>query len=529
MVVSEVPLKAKSPVMPTRRDDRRIAVTLWLIAILYLLVIDRKGIWTDEGYRYLLFAGGQTWGEFSRSHSFGPWSAVLKAVGHTPYQPLFYIIANTIIRVAGSFSAVMLRAINILWLLCGALGLVRFFRTYSMRTRVFAVVIYALNGYMMMHVMEIREYPMTLAFMIWSGCLCFELLELPASAPWWEWWSRLIAYGFVVALLFYSHPYGAFPLAAQVVMVLTRMKDKGLFLTRMACAYILAAILAAPWLLWLHRNFPHRYTNYGVFGSDKPTLALLISRLADGFRKLLVYDNWTGHPLMQAFVGCLIIGVVGAWIGVWRMHKSLDRRAVYGALTMLFYGCFQVRYFFQQDFFTWPRYFFAYYMGYTILATCAFGFLELLSDETKKFYWRALAAGIFVFVCISGLTQVYGYWKWPFMDTDLCNWRAVSRVMARHIRPDETIVYDCNRSAWTLGVINPNYPKEIDFPEILSGPPLHFPRLWVLDTSAAGWNVKAIVQRLESWNYQRAESIDIGCNDKLLRFDAQPASPHLLP
>jgi len=137
----------------------------------------------------------------------------------------------------------------LLWLLLGLQGLLRFFRNYSESTRLFALAIFALNGYMLMHVMQIREYPMYLALLIWSSCFLFEVLELAPDVPWRSRWPALAGYGVLMGLFFHSQPYSVFALAAQVLIALTWNKDRLASFRRMALSYAIAAVIAAPGII----------------------------------------------------------------------------------------------------------------------------------------------------------------------------------------------------------------------------------------------------------------------------------------
>ncbi len=520
-----------SPGPPLARSATVLA--LWAVAIAYLLCIDLKGIWTDEGNRYALFAGGQTWQEFNRSGSFGPFSGVLDAVGPTSYQPLFYLVDNAVIRVARSYSVVLLRAINVVWLLVAALGLLRLFRSYPPWTRLFGVLVLTLNGYMLMQVMQIREYPMYVALAIWSSCLFFEVLEAPGPPPLRRFWPRLVAHGVLLALLFYCHVYCVFVLAAQAVLLLTRRENRLAFLRAAAVSYGTAAALVLPWLVWVYLRFPGK-VDPGIWDHRPPTLSLLGESMLGGFRDLLTYGAWGGHPLVQAAGVLVLVGIPVAWLAARRRGEPVDRRAAYALLTLALYACFQIAYFFlREPLSVWPRYFVAHYLGYVVLATCAFSVLERSARAAAGAPWRAIVAGVFLLVAVGGVAQVDLYRKDPFMDTGMteqCNWRVIGRAMAGHVRPDDTIAYYYPLQAWTIGVESPSYPLAVSYGDILGTTPPRLPSLWLLDTSVMPDYLRQTLDRLDALGYRQAEVAELGCRCRLLRLDsASGPSPQPAP
>jgi hypothetical protein len=502
-------------------SGKRIVAALWLIALLYVISIDLKGIWTDEGNRFTLLSGGQSWGEYARSGSFGPSSKVLNAVlERSQYLPLFYLIDNAVIRLAGSHSDLLLRLVNLLWLMLSLQGLLRFFRNYSEMTRLFAIFILALNGFMLMHVMQIREYPLYLALQIWSSCLLMEILELPPNTPTRSRWPLFAAYGALLGFFFYSLAYSVFTIAAQVVMALARKKNLFVSLRQMALSYAIAAVTIAPWIVLRLRAG----INVGLWDSRPATLALLFESFKTGVGSLLIYNSWTGHPLMQAFVVIVIAGIPFAWILAARLGEHPDPRAVYALLTGAFFFLFQVAYFFlNQPLSVWFRYFVGYSFGYVVLATCAFSFFQRYAAKREQWYWRALAPAILLFVCAAGLQQVRLYRDDPFMDTSMsagCDWRAIALAMLRQVRSDETVVYYNPLLAWTINARYPLFPNEMIYSDVndsgkLAGKPL----LWVLDNGAVHDYTEQTLLRLRSAKYAITKTADLGCECRLYRLE----------
>ena len=507
-------------------SQQRIVLALWFIAILYLLSIDLKGAWTDEGYRYILLSGGQSWGEANQG-SFGSFSDVITAVlRSSQYVPLFYLIDNAVIRIAKSHSDLLLRMVNLLWVMLSLQGLLRLFRNYSESTRLFAMSLFALNGFTLMHVMQIREYPLYLAMQIWSSCLLMEVLELPPNVARRKGWPLLAGYGGLMGLFFYTQPYAVFTLAAQVVMAFARKKNVLGSLREMALSYVIAAAAITPWIILRLRSG----LNVGQWDSRPHTFAVLLESFKTGFRSQLIYNSWAGHPLMQSFVVVVVVGILFAWIFAVRSGEAPDRRAVYALLTCTFFFIFQVAYFFLNEALSvWPRYFVSYSFGYVVLATCAFSFLQRSVAKRNQWYWRALPPVILMFVCISGLQQVRLYRDDPYFDTSTsatCNGRGIGLAMLRHIRPEDTVVYYHPLLAWTINVTYPLFPNELSYSDVADSSKLAGKAvLWVLDTGAVRDYTEQTLARLRSVNYAVTTTADLSCGFRLYKLE-QPSGPN---
>jgi hypothetical protein len=510
----------------------------WAVIPVYLLCIDLKGIWTDEGFRFALYSGGQTWQQFNRSGSFGPLSGVLNAVGPSSYQPFFYLLTNAVVRLTGSLSEVVLRLVNVGWLLLAVLGLIRLFRTHSPWTQLFGVAVLTLNGYLLMHVMQIREYPMYVALAVWASCLYFEVLEVPGPPPLRVWWPKLLAYAIVVSLLFYCHVYSVFLLAAQVALLLSRRENRAAFLRGIALAWGMAALLVLPWLVTIYLRFP-RKVDPGIWDYRPSTFALLVASMREGFHDLLIYGSWSGHPLLQAFVILVIVGIPASWIVARKRGKALDRRVAYSLVTMVLYAAFQISYFFlREPLSIWPRYFVAHYLGYVLLATSAFSVLERAAAEGRKPWRGALAAAVLLLVVTAGAQQIRLYRANPYMDTGMsaqCNWRVVNRALAQVARPDEPICYYHPLLAWTMGLDLALFPNELTFADFLGDSPPRVPAFWLLDTPLVpGWRrdyLEQTLARLEALHLRPARTVDAGCQTRLIRYEpmADSADRTLVP
>lgn len=507
--------------------DRVVAAAPLWIALLYVVAIDLKGIWTDEGIRYSVMSGGLTWAEYNVRGSFAGFADVLRAVGHSLFQPLYHLLANALLRLTGSHSELLLRGLNIVLLVAALKGLLRLFRREPPAVRLFALAIFGLNGFLFMHVLQVREYTLYLALFIWSSCFAFDLVELPEAPSWRRSWPTIVAYGLLAALLFYSHVYSVFALAAQAVVLAWPREHRAARLRAAAVAYGIAAALAAPWIVATFLHFPTKL-HPGAWDGRPATWTRLADSFRHGFESLLAFDRWDVEAWLRRFVIALLLGVVLSWVASLRSKDRLDRRAPYALLTMVLLAAFQAVFFFTYDpFSTWARYFVGYYVGYALLATCAFADLHRRAGRRggRPAVW--LARGVLVSAVAVGLFQFNLYYHAPYMDTAIsseCNWRRTGREMAEHIRAGETVAYYSPLLAWTIGVSWPAFPLELSFDRLLGDDPPRPPRLWVLDTSVARDSRDRVLNRLAKRGYRLVETVEMSCRCRLLRHELDDAA-----
>ena len=84
--------------------------------IVYGLLIDLRGISTDEGIRLGIMNGREA---YSANHSTtqATWSDVLEANVGSNYQPLYFILQNSVMRITQTQSMNVLRLTNLFFLL----------------------------------------------------------------------------------------------------------------------------------------------------------------------------------------------------------------------------------------------------------------------------------------------------------------------------------------------------------------------------------------------------------------------------
>jgi hypothetical protein len=177
-----------NPSLPPRETDGRrqqsiLTLALFLIIAAFVLMIDLKGVSTDEGYRLGILNGGRA---YLLNHPPREFLAkeVLQANASSAYQPLYFLIQNAAMAIGQTQDGVFLKLVNIGFLWVALQGLLTLARTWRLLPQLFLLGVFCGNAYLFMHVLQIREYVLGLAFYIWSTWLVLQLAARPLRAPW---------------------------------------------------------------------------------------------------------------------------------------------------------------------------------------------------------------------------------------------------------------------------------------------------------------------------------------------------------
>ena len=93
------------------RDQHGPVLAMLTIALLYLLMIDLKGIWTDEGFRFGITNGGRLF--LAPNSGFtASFAEVLSALNTANHQPLYFLLMNFLSKITHSHNIILFRLIN---------------------------------------------------------------------------------------------------------------------------------------------------------------------------------------------------------------------------------------------------------------------------------------------------------------------------------------------------------------------------------------------------------------------------------
>ncbi len=417
-----------------------------LILACYGSMISRKDIIsTDEGMRLAIVNGGA--GYTSGVTSPAPtWNQVLEMNRHCAYQPLYFLLLNTVMRVTGSHDLVLFRSFGIVFLALCLLGLLTLSRAWELVPRLFLLGLFSFNAYLFMHVLQIREYTAGLAVYIWSTWLVLRLDARTLGRPWADaaWFT---GYGILLTLGFYLQSWVVFPAIAQGCFLLARRPgDRLRFYAHLALSYLIVLAATVPYLL----SNPQKANvgRWATAGLD------LWPQLSAGFHLVLAGHLPGQHDFSDLLFWFWLAGIaLGAGVafgpGRFAAVSDDDRRA--GRLVLLCSGAalaFQIGYALQVETLSlWPRYFVIHYFFLTWLIALGFSWLWTRrhdAGQPRVARMRLYAsAALLLLATGSAVFQIRSYYRDPYLDTgynSVSNWQTWTRDLARVLQPDDVLL-----------------------------------------------------------------------------------------
>lgn len=434
---------------PTVFGPRAVLLFACLLVIaVYASMMDLKGITTDEGFRLWIIHGGQSLarGEPAADAS---WSRVLAANRPHAYQPLYFLIQNSLMRALHADGLAFFRSVNLAFLGLGLLGLLALSRDWRLGPRLFLLGVFSFNAFLFMHVLQIREYIAGIAFYIWSTWVVLELdrrqLERPgADAAWFAGYGGLLAAGF------YLQSWVVFPAIGQFLFLLLRRRARaGRFLALLALTYVIVLGATVPYL-GLHRQ----KVDVGRWASESESVQ---SHLSNGFH-LVLAGQAAGHARFTDFLFVFWLAVIagGAFLFLWDRTAAPAPAAAaesrrQGWLMLLCIAvslAFQLGYtLFVENLALWPRYFVIHYFFLAWLIALSFRYIwELRAAGAAGWARRGLtltAGALAAVLAASAVYQVRSFRADPYLDTSqnhVSNWRNAATTLARLVRPGDTVV-----------------------------------------------------------------------------------------
>ncbi len=518
-VVAQAPgaqVNQKPPAVPapvaqaSRATTAALAAACLLILATYALMIDLRGVSNDEGFRLGIMNGGQPFSPGEPGTAAG-WPEVMKAITPYAYQPLYFLLQNTVMRVADSHAEVLLRSVNIFFLWVSLQGLVALSRGWRLLPRLFLLGHFSFNAYLFMHVLQIREYTVCLAFYIWSTWLVLRLDEREfgrqgADLAWFA------AYGVLLALGFYTQTWVVLPAIAQGLFLVVRRRRSWLsFSAHLALSYAIVLAATLPYL----RGNPQK-VNIGRWGDPADPFW---AKLSNGFHAVLSgyqadhgsfpdFLFWFWIVVLAGATALLCHRRFNAGTGVPLGEFRRQGRLMILSLAALL--AFQVVYFFKVDTLSlWPRYFAAHYFFVLWLLALAFKYLHDLGSTpalapAPRRGLQVFAGAILAVAVTSGIYQTRSYYRNPYVDSGLsaiCNWRTVSAALAREIEPGDLVLTHDFLHMWTLTYTRNLSNPVVPLPKLEGGVNRSIRRVVYLEPTGAESSRDALTTRLATLGF----------------------------
>ncbi|WP_157693812.1 hypothetical protein [Opitutus sp. GAS368] len=504
--------------------DARLALTLACMVVIatYVMMIDLKGISTDEGIRLAIINGGRP---FTLDTPATPptWAMVLDTGNPYAYQPLYYLMQNTLMRVAQTHDVLFFRLVNIFFLWVSLQGLIALSQGWRLVSRLFLIGIFSFNAYLFMHVLQIREYIVGVAFYVWSTWLVLRLDTRSLGRAWADvaWFA---AYGVLLSAGFYLQSWVVFPAIGQFLFLTFRRRAAPLrYLSHLALSYIIVLIATWPYLE-SHRQ----RADVGRWGQEGTRLW---PQLSDGFH-LVLSGHMTGRDGFTEFLFWFWPAVIAGATALLFSRKfdlvatvvpeEFKRRGLLMALCIGISLAFQVGYFFKvENLSVWPRYFVIHYFFVTFLTALGFKYLDDLRCAGTGSNWtrRGLttAVGTIAVVAVaSAIFQTHSYHQDPTFDTGFSrssNWRTLCAELSSVIKPGDMVIAHDFVIRSTLSFTRPIPNPFIVLPELETTATTAVNRLVYLESVSVMAQRPDLAARMSSLGFTHMEEIRIPASD----------------
>jgi len=503
--------------MLTKFLESRPRLTLLLACLLvlatYVTMIDLKGISTDEGMRLAIINGGFPY----RPEGVAPgatWAKVLEINSANAYQPLYFLLLNTLMRLAGAQSDIFFRLVNIVFLLLCLGGLLALSRGWRLTSRLFLLGLFSFNAFLFMHVLQIREYTAGLAFYVWSTWLVLRLDTRQLARPWADvaWFS---AYGVLLTLGFFVQSWVVFPSVAQgIFLIMRRAGDRLRFYAHLALSYTIVLSATLPYL-----RANQQKVNVGLWARENSSIW---SHLSVGFHLLLSGHLPGRSPFTEFLFWFWLAAATGALGLIFLGRAGARRQAVLLLLCIGISLAFQVGYAWRIETLSlWPRYFVIHYFFLVWLIALGFATLDEMraAPALPLARRRSLAgfAGVLAAIMTgSAVFQVHSYRSDPYLDTGVTrasDWRTMAAELSKILQSSDVVIVNDFIIRGTLTFTRPISNQVVLLSQMDDAEFRHAKRLLYLapDRLKPGW--AGVIARMSTLGFAHEQEIDLHSTD----------------
>jgi hypothetical protein len=433
-----------------------VLIILLLVTFLgYFYAADLKGIWNDDAVRLTIANGGLAKAGIESRHP-GHSVDVIRAIGRYAVQPAYPLLVNRILRVTRSYSVIPIVTTNLFIFLFSAIGIYLLARRLlNAGPRLLAVLLYLWNGFAMVHVLQAREYPLILFFLVYNIWFFYYLLGGSPGRRGTAFWVAALLYGVTAAGAFYTTKWAPLFLWPQAIIALLYLPRQVFRSLAILTSLVIAGLSCLPLVLLI----PNNSLLYEKWDKRTPSVQLLLSSLYHGTEHLLIGSDTVRSLLLQVYWGLVVILIGGLIFFVFRFFRQRFE-IQHLVLTIIGFLVFQIGYFFAREPLpTSPRYFILYLPYVVLLVPVTISrVLSRWSVPVGRKAWVYL--GILLIVAASGLAQIHNNYINPYVDHGP-DFRKVYRYLISRVSPGDKIVVGLTTNHMALGYYWPT-PNQIE-------------------------------------------------------------------
>lgn len=428
-----------------------LAVLLLVTFLAHFYAADLKGVWNDDAVRLTIANGGLPTADVGKRQP-GHAADVIRSIGRYAVQPAYPLLVNGLLRLTRSYSIIPIVTTNSLIFLFSAVGIYLLARRLlTAGPRLIAVLLYLWNGFAMVHVLQVREYPLILFFLVYNMLFFYRVLSPSLERRGWRFWFVVFAYYVSCVGAFYTTKWTPFLVWPEAVIALFWMGRKTFRSLTVLGVLVIAALSCLPSVLSIQES----NVVFQVWDKRTPSLSLLFSRLHVGTEHLLVGSLRPHLSFLEIYYwGLLLIALTGLAIFGFRFFRErIEVQHI--VLTIVGFLAFQISYFFlREPLSTWPRYFILY-LPYVVLL------IPLTISRTLVVGWRRVphrtwAYSIFILiVATAGCAQISSNYRNPKIDHGP-DFREVYRYLIVRVAPRDIVVVRLSTNRMALSYYWPN-------------------------------------------------------------------------
>jgi hypothetical protein len=434
-----------------------VLITLLLVTFLgFFYAADLKGIWNDDAVRLTIANGGLAKASLESRHP-GHSVDVIRAIGPFAVQPAYPLLVNRILRLTRSYSIIPIVTTNLFIFLFSAIGIYLLARRLlNAGPRLLAVLLYLWNGFAMVHVLQVREYPLILFFFVYNTWFFYYVLGGSPGRRGTAFWVATLLYCVTAASAFYTTKWAPLFLWPQAIIALLYLRRQRFRSVAILTSLVVAGLSCLPLVLSIQRNS----LLYEKWDKRTPSVQLLLSRVYRGTEHLLIGSDSVRSLLLQLYYWGLVVILVGGLIFfVFRFFRQRFE-IQHLVLTIIGFLVFQIGYFFAREpLSTWPRYFILYLPYVVLLVPVIISrVLSYWSVPVGRRAWVYL--GILLIVAASGLAQIHDNYVNPYVDHGP-DFREVYRYLISRVSSRDKIVVGLTTNHMALGYYWPT-PNQLE-------------------------------------------------------------------